>query len=77
MGRTKITPAQLDHFELDERGRLYWHSEPVVTDARLALSRWQNIAAGVIGIAAIAGGIGSFVQGMVVLIQYLGTTAVP
>lgn len=70
MGRSKITPAQLDNFELDERGRLYWHGEPVITDARLALSKRQNLVAGIVGLSAVVGGIGSFVQGLVILIQY-------
>jgi hypothetical protein len=77
MGRTKITPAQLDHFELDERGRLYWQGEPVVTDQRLALSKWQNIVAGTVGLAAVAGGLGSFVQGVVVFLQYVNGPASP
>lgn len=70
MARQKITPDHLDYVEIDEHGRLFWRGEPIVTDARLALSKRQNLIAGIIGLAAVLGGLGAFVQGLVVLIQY-------
>lgn len=70
MTRRKITPDHLDHLELDERGRIYWQGEPIVTDSRLALTKWQNVFGVAIGISAVLGGVGSFAQGLVVLLQY-------
>jgi hypothetical protein len=71
MARQKITPDHLDYVEIDEHGRLFWRGEPIVTDARLALSKRQNLIAGIIGVAAVLGGLGSFVQGAIVFIEYL------
>lgn len=69
MARRKITPDQLDNLEFDDRGRLYWHGEPIVTDARLALSKTQNILAILVGASAFLGGLGSFAQGIVAVLQ--------
>lgn len=69
MTRRKITPDQLDNLEFDDRGRLYWHGEPIVTDARLALSKTQSVLAILVGASAFLGGIGSFVQGLVILLK--------
>ena len=41
---------------IDERGRLYWNGEPVVTAQRVMLSWWTNLAivAGGLSVLAIA-----------------------
>jgi hypothetical protein len=67
MGRHKIGPADLERMSVDEHGRLFWDGAPLVTDARLALSRTQNIVAVAIAVTTIRGGLGSFVQGLAVL----------
>lgn len=77
MGRQKITPDHLDYVEIDEHGRLFWRGEPIVTDARLALSKRQNLIAAIVGVAAVLGGLGSFVQGLVVFIQYVNSSGLP
>lgn len=77
MARQKITPDNLDDLELDEKGRLYWRGEPIITDARLALSKFQSLLAGIVGLAAFLGGLGACVQGVIVLLQYLNSCPCP
>jgi hypothetical protein len=71
MARQTITPDNLDDLEVDEKGQLYWRGEPIVTDARLALSTFQSLLAGTVGLAAFLGGLGSCVQGVIALLHYL------
>jgi len=39
---------------IDERGRLYWNGEPVVTAQRVLLSWWMNFAIVVGGLSTLA-----------------------
>ena len=39
---------------IDERGRLYWNGEPVVTAQRVQLSWWVNLAIGAGGLSTLA-----------------------
>ena len=39
---------------LDERGRLYWNGEPVITAQRVLLSWWMNLAIVVGGLSMLA-----------------------
>ena len=39
---------------IDERGRLYWNGEPVVTAQRVLLSWWMNLAIGAGGLSMLA-----------------------
>ena len=39
-----ITIDELDHLAVDENNRLYWDGKPVVTDERLTLAWWVNVA---------------------------------
>ena len=39
---------------IDERGRLYWNGEPVVTAQRVLLSWWMNLAIVVGGLSTLA-----------------------
>ena len=59
---TQITPADMSRMAYDQDGHLYWDGKPIVTDARLALTKAQNWFAIAIGISAILGGIASFLQ---------------
>jgi hypothetical protein len=60
-----ISMSDLDHLGIDVKHNLYWDGVAVVTDAKFVLSTGQRIAAIVIGLAAILGGLGGFVQGWV------------
>ena len=39
---------------IDERGRLYWNGEPVVTAQKVLLSWWMNLAIVVGGLSTLA-----------------------
>ena len=52
-------------FALDEKGNLYWDGQPVETRKRLSLTWPQAIGAFLVGLSAIAGGIGGAVQGWI------------
>jgi hypothetical protein len=39
---------------IDERGRLYWNGEPVVTAQKVLLSWWMNLAIVVGGMSTLA-----------------------
>jgi hypothetical protein len=39
---------------IDERGRLYWNGEPVVTAQKVLLSWWMNLAIVVGGLSMLA-----------------------
>ncbi len=48
-----ITLEQLDRLGIDEANKLYWDGKPLVTEERIVLARWVNIAV-VVGAAATA-----------------------
>jgi hypothetical protein len=58
-----ISLSGLNLFALDNKGNLYWDGQPVETRRRLDLTRAQAVWAVLIGLSAIAGGIGGAVQG--------------
>jgi hypothetical protein len=51
----------INRLGIDQQGRLYWNGVPVVTSYRFTAR--QTIAALIVALASIAGGIGSAVQG--------------
>ncbi|HKA39598.1 MAG TPA: hypothetical protein VKD25_07515 [Burkholderiales bacterium] len=54
---------------IDERGRLYWNGEPVVTAQRVLLSWWMNLA-------IVAGGISMLAMALLNGLAYLNTLPV-
>jgi hypothetical protein len=50
---------------IDERGRLYWNGEPVVTAQRVFLSWWTNLA-------IVAGGLSMLAIATLDVLAYLG-----
>jgi hypothetical protein len=51
---------------IDERGRLYWNGEPVVTAQRVLLPWWMNLA-------VVAGGLSMLAMALLNGLAYLGT----
>jgi hypothetical protein len=47
-----IGQDELDHFQIDDVGRLYWKGEQVITEVTLQLPTWVDIALAVGGAAA-------------------------
>jgi len=39
-----ITIGQLGRIGVDEKGRLYWDNRPVVTEEKIKLQWWVNVA---------------------------------
>jgi hypothetical protein len=63
-----LRPISIDGvslFALDDKGNLYWDGQPVETRKRIALTWPQTIGAFLVGLCAIAGGIGGAVQGAI------------
>jgi hypothetical protein len=48
-----ITQDQLDRLGIDDANNLYWDGKPLVTEERIVLARWVNVAV-VIGAVAAA-----------------------
>jgi hypothetical protein len=53
---------------IDERGRLYWNSEPVITGQRVSFSWW-------ISLAIILGGLSTFAIALLNVLTYLNALA--
>ena len=49
---------------IDERGRLYWNGEPVVTAQRVLLPWWMNLA-------VVAGGLSMLAIALLNVVSYL------
>ncbi len=60
-----ISMKDLDRLGVDLKHNLYWDGVPVVTDAKVVLSNGQRWAAIAVGLCAVLGALGSFVQGWV------------
>ena len=54
---------------IDERGRLYWNSEPVITEQRVSLSWW-------ISLAIILGGLSTFTIALLGVFAYFNALAI-
>ncbi len=52
--RRTITMEELDHFEVDESGQIYWKGTRIITEQRLTLPLAVNVAAVAAGIATVA-----------------------
>ncbi len=50
--RSRVSLDDLDQFETDEDGLLYWKGKKVVVERRLVIAWWVNAAIIVAGIAA-------------------------
>ena len=55
MGRRIVSLDELDHFEMDEDGHLYWQGERVLTDVKLSLSTTANVAVILAAIGTLGG----------------------
>mgnify|MGYP007054661498 FL=1 len=53
---------------IDERGRLYWNSEPVITGQRVSFSLW-------ISLAIILGGLSTFAIALMNILTYFNALA--
>ena len=51
---------------IDERGRLYWNGEPVVTAQKVLLSWWMNLA-------VVAGGLSMLAIAFLNVLAYVNT----
>ena len=67
MARRTIGLDELDHFELDDDGRLYWKGEQVVLEQRLNIPIAVNIA-------VIAGSAGAVASGIFAAMSYFSPT---
>ena len=65
MPRKTISVEELDQFELDENGRIYWEGERVLTEVRLSVPTLVNIA-------VIVAAIGTFGTFLLTLLQLAG-----
>jgi hypothetical protein len=52
--RRTISLDELNNFELDDNGRLYWLGNQVILEQRLVISRWVNVSIVATGIATVA-----------------------
>lgn len=64
-GNVRAIGMDLDRLGVDDAGQLYWDGQPIEARQRLHLSTWQQVAAAIVGLALIAGGIGAAAQGWV------------
>ncbi|MDX0512752.1 hypothetical protein [Sinorhizobium medicae] len=55
-----ISIDELDHFKLDENGRLYWKGEAVILEKRLRLETYQIVLATLATAGAVLSGIHPF-----------------
>lgn len=60
MGLRTISIDELDHFKLDEHGRLYWKGEAVILEKRLRLETYQIVLATLATAGAVLSGIHPF-----------------
>jgi hypothetical protein len=58
-----VSLEELESFQVDKEGRLYWKGKPVEISRRL--TKWQTVGAFVVGFFVVIGGIGSCTQGWV------------
>jgi hypothetical protein len=72
MSKRTISQDELDQFELDENGRLYWQGELVLTEVRLSLSRIANAAV----ILAASATFGLFLLSLLQAIGVIAPTSV-
>jgi len=63
--RRVVSLDELDHFEQDERGQLYWKGNRVNVEQRVVISSWW------VNAAIIAAGVASIVSAAVSLLSYL------
>ena len=67
---SKINPikiGQLDRIGVDEKGRLYWDNRPVVTEEKIKLQWWVNVA-------IILGSLSTAVLATIELLRFCGFT---
>jgi hypothetical protein len=52
--RRTVSLDELDHFEQDDKGQLYWKGKRIVVEQRLIISWWVNAAIIATGLASVA-----------------------
>jgi hypothetical protein len=62
MTRKRIGLEQLDNFEVDETGQLFWNGKAVVLEQRLVLRSWELLIASVAASGAILAGLHPFLK---------------
>ncbi|MDP2002904.1 MAG: hypothetical protein Q8J86_08230 [Desulfurivibrionaceae bacterium] len=60
-----ITLDQLDRLGIDETNKLYWDGKPLVTEERIVLARWVNIA-------VIVGAVAALITAVVEALKFFG-----
>lgn len=60
MGKRTITLEQLDGFQVDDDGRLYWQDKAVVLEQKLTLNTYERVIAFVAAIGALLAGVHPF-----------------
>jgi hypothetical protein len=58
-----ISADDLERLGIDSRDRLFWDGRRVEVRRRLDLTRWQKLAAVLVTVFAVLGGIGGFLSG--------------
>lgn len=60
-----ITLDQLDRLGVDAHNKLYWDGKPLVTEERIVLARWVNVA-------VFAGSVSTLVVAIVEVLRFIG-----
>lgn len=60
-----ITLDQLDRLGVDAQNKLYWDGKPLVTEERIVLARWVNVA-------VFAGSVSTLVVAIVEVLRFIG-----
>lgn len=62
MARNRISLEQLDSFEVDEHGQLFWNGKAVVLERRITLRGLELLLAACGAVGALAAGLHPFLQ---------------
>jgi hypothetical protein len=55
----------LDRLGVDETNKLYWDGKPLVTEERIVLARWVNVA-------VVVGSLAAFLTAIVEILKFFG-----
>ena len=69
-GIRAITVENLASLGINDAGELFWNGTRVAVRRRLLLTWWQNIAAFIVVMATVLGGIGGFAQGATAMVDF-------
>jgi len=61
----QLEVSDIDYLGVDDKKKIYWDGSPIVTSPLSNLNRGEKIAAWILGIVTILGGLGGFAQGWV------------